>query len=79
MLLFDMLLKDHTLFSLIFSNSIIEPISIRILKFYLELIIVFALSAFFFSDDYIDKRAGLSAHERVNIYYKYRIHQFLHL
>jgi len=76
-LLFDMLIKDHTLFNLFFSYSIMEPLGIRILKFYLEMIIIFALSAFFFSDEYIDMRAELPETDRVNIFNKIRILQYL--
>lgn len=44
-----------------------DPLWLRAVKFYLDLILTFTLSAFFFSDEYIDARAALSEEERVII------------
>ncbi len=69
-LFFNFLIKDNSLFNLFFSNSIINPLWHRLVKFYLDLIIVFSFSAFFFSDFYIDERAELPEKERVKINFK---------
>jgi len=66
-----MLVSDHPLFNIFFSVSIMEPLWLRVGKFYLDLMLIFALSAFFFSDDYIDARAGLSEEQRVSLFSLY--------
>ena len=48
-----------------FHSSILEPLWIRLVLFYFNLSLIFALSALFFSDDYIDARANLPKSERV--------------
>jgi len=68
-LLFDMLKNDHPLFNIFFNVSVIQPLWLRVVKFYLDLILIFTLSAFFFSDDYIDSRASLSEEDRVNSFF----------
>ncbi len=57
--------KNNILLNLFFSRSLMEPLWIKIILFYLELTLMLALSAFFFSDDYIDSRAGLPEEVRV--------------
>lgn len=64
---FNFLKSDHTLFNLFFHYSILEPLWVKLILFFLELTLMLSLSAFFFSDDYIDARAGLSEEDRVNI------------
>ena len=64
-LLFDHLLNDNVLFNLLFYNSVLEPLWIRIIMFYFNLSLMFAASAFFFSDNFIDARASLSEQQRV--------------
>jgi hypothetical protein len=67
-LLYDILKAEHPLFNIFFNPSVIDPLWLRVMKFYLNLILIFALSAFFFSDNYIDSRAALSEEERVLFY-----------
>jgi len=67
-LFFDKLKEENILFNLFFYSSILEPLWIRLLLFYFNLNLMFASSAFFFSDDYIDARASLTEEERVIIY-----------
>lgn len=66
-LFFDHLKKENILFNLLFNYSVIEPLWIRIIMFYFQLSLMFASSAFFFSDDYIDARASLPENQRVFI------------
>ena len=63
---FDKLQEENVLFNLFFHESILEPISIRFIFFYFNLSLNFALSAFFFSDNYIDSRALLPPNDTVN-------------
>jgi len=67
-LFFDKLKEENILFNLFFYNSILEPLWIRLLLFYFNLNLMFASSAFFFSDDYIDARASLTEEERVFLF-----------
>ena len=67
---FDKLKEDNILFNLLFHYSILEPLWIRLVLFYFNLSLMFALSALFFSDDFIDARADLPKEERV---LKYKI------
>ena len=77
-LLFHTFLQDnHSVYNLIFVNSVMEPLSKRYLQFLIEININFWLSALFFSDDYIDERAELPAYIRVNFYFNLRIHLFI--
>jgi len=69
-LFFDKLKEENILFNLFFYNSILEPLWIRLLLFYFNLNLMFASSAFFFSDDYIDARASLTEEERVIYIFK---------
>jgi len=79
-LLHDKMIDDHPLYNLIFCDSIIEPLWFRMLCFFNELNINFFMSALFYSDDEIDKRAEIPAEIRVRFfYYKIRIHCFIHL
>ena len=64
-LFFDKLKEENLLVNLLFYNSILEPLWIRMIFFYFNLSLMFALSAFFFSDDYIDSRADIPQSERV--------------
>jgi hypothetical protein len=64
-LFFNNLTNENVMFNLLFYNSVLEPLWIRIIMFYFNLSLMFAASAFFFSDDFIDARASLSEEERV--------------
>ncbi len=68
-LFYDRLKKDHVLFNLFFYDSIMDPLCIRIVMFYLSFSITFMLNAFFFSDDYIDARSQVPLKESVNTFY----------
>lgn len=61
----DHLKRENFLFYLLFYNSVLEPLWIRVIMFYLNLSLMFAASAFFFSDNFIDARASLSEEQRV--------------
>jgi hypothetical protein len=65
-ILWVFLKRDNVLFNLFFHYSILEPMWIKMIMFYLQLSLMLATSAFFFSDDYIDERAELPEEERVN-------------
>ena len=65
-LFWDHLINENALFNLLFYRSIVDPLWIRSIIFYLDLSLIFASSAFFFSDNFIDARASLSEGERVN-------------
>jgi len=56
---------DNGIINLFFHYSILQPFWIKCIMFYFNLTLIFALSAFFFSDDYIDARAELPENERV--------------
>ena len=58
--------KDHSIINLFFQYSLMEPLWIKLILFYLELTLMLSTSAFFFSDDYIDARAELPEETRVN-------------
>jgi len=66
--LHDKLIDDHPVYNLLFCDSIIEPLWIRLLMFFNELNLNFFMSALFFSDDYIDNRAEIPAEIRVKIF-----------
>ena len=68
-LFLDILKQENVLFNLFFYDSILNPLWIRFIFFYFNLSLNFALSAFFFSDDYIDSRALLPPSETVNYLY----------
>lgn len=82
-LFWDHLKNENALFNLLFYNSVVDPLWIRIIFFYFSLSLLFASSAFFFSDDYIDARASLPEEQRVTLFSLlknlliYRIHHFL--
>ncbi len=61
----NFLKKDNILFNIFFKYSLMEPLWIKLILFYLELTLMLSLSAFFFSDDYIDSRAGYPEEVRV--------------
>jgi len=65
LLLNDKLIEDHPLYNLLFCDSILEPLWIRLLIFFTELNVNFFMSALFFSDDFIDSRAEIPAEIRV--------------
>jgi len=67
-LFWDHLRNDNVLFNLFFYRSVVDPLWIRMILFYFNLCLMYAASAFFFSDDYIDARSSLSEEERV-VYY----------
>lgn len=67
-LLFDMLRQEHIIFNMFFYKSIIDPLWVRLISFYFELSLMFALNALFFSDDYIDARADLPKDVRVKYF-----------
>jgi hypothetical protein len=52
----DSLIEEHSLFSLIFKRSLMEPFFIRLIKFTFEMSMTFALSAMLFTDKYIEAR-----------------------
>lgn len=56
---------NHTIYNLLFFDSVMDPLSKRFLGFLIEININFWMSALFFSDDYIDKRASEPAYIRV--------------
>ena len=64
-LLWFFLKRDNIIFNIFFNYSIMEPLWIKIIIFYLELTLMLSTSAFFFSDDYIDSRAGYPEEIRV--------------
>jgi len=64
-LLHNKFIDDHPLYNLIFCDSILEPLWFRMLCFFNELNINFLMSALFYSDDEIDKRAEIPAEIRV--------------
>jgi hypothetical protein len=59
--------RNNTLFNLFFHYSLLEPTWTKIILFYFDLTMCFSTSAFFFSDEYIDARAGLEAEDRVKL------------
>lgn len=67
-LFWDILRTENVLFNLLFIKSLINPLWIRIILFYFNLSLKFFLSAFFFSDGYIDARASLPEKERVFVF-----------
>jgi len=67
-LLHNKMIDDHPLYNLIFCDSIIEPLWFRMLCFFNELNINFFMSALFYSDDEIDKRAEIPAEIRVRYF-----------
>jgi len=77
-LFFKMLKEDHTFFNLMFVDSILDPLWLRLFLFYLGLSIMFTLNAFFFSDDYIDARASIPSSDAVifikNLFKNFKIH-----
>jgi len=64
-LLFTFLIEENVLINLLFCESILEPLWLRLVFFYFDLSINFAMSALFFSDDYIDERSTVPADLRV--------------
>ena len=64
---FALLKTNHTLFNLFFHYSLLEPLWIKVLLFFLELTLMLSTSAFFFEDDYIDARAELPEADRVKL------------
>jgi hypothetical protein len=58
--------KDHPILNLFFNYSLMEPLWIKLLNFYLEFSLMLSFSAFFFTDDYIDARSELPEKTRVN-------------
>lgn len=61
----DFLLEDHSIYNLLYNDSIIEPLWLRVMNFITELNINFTMSALFFSDDYIESRISLPKNVRV--------------
>jgi len=64
-ILWAFLKRDNILFNLFFNYSLMEPMWKKMVVFYLDLSLMLSTSAFFFSDDYIDARAGYPEEERV--------------
>jgi hypothetical protein len=56
-LFWSILIEEHVVLSL-FQKTIMEPLWIRIVYFFFNLTLIFAINALFFTDDYIDKRAN---------------------
>jgi len=75
-LLFDILKEENVIFNLLYHYSIMEPLSIRLVLFYLSMILNFFLNAFFFSDDYIDARAEMPPTESVIHIYNFKKKHF---
>jgi hypothetical protein len=59
----DCCILEHSLVSLLFKKSLLDPAFIRLLKFIFNCSLQFALSAMLFTDNYIDKR--LTNHNKV--------------
>jgi hypothetical protein len=57
--------SDHCLINLFFHYSILRPLWIKLIMFYFNLSLIFATSAFFFSDDIMDARAEMPEDQRV--------------
>lgn len=64
----NFLLDDHLIYNLFYFDSVLEPIWFRIMIFITEINVNFAMSALFFSDDYIDSRLNIPKRVRVNLY-----------
>ena len=64
-LLWDFLITDHPIFNLIFFRSLMDPLWVRFIVFLFEFKVSLTLSAFFFTDEYIDTRSEVPEEERV--------------
>ena len=64
-LFFFFLKRNNILFNLLFHYSILRPLWIKLILFFFQLTLMLSLSAFFFSDGYVDARAELPEKERV--------------
>lgn len=60
--------QEHAIFNLLFYESVMEPLWLRLTYFYFYLSLIFCLNAFFFNDEYIDARAELPKSVRVSIF-----------
>lgn len=67
--MFDCLIDEHPIFSLIFKKSLKDPIDIRVLLIVTSFNITFATNALLFNDDYIDQRAQADRELRQSFYY----------
>jgi hypothetical protein len=64
-LLWDIAITEHPLLNLIFFKSLLDPLWVRFIVFIFELKVSLAMSALFFSDDYIDARSEVPEEMRV--------------
>lgn len=67
-LFWDIAITEHPLLNLIFFKSLMEPLWIRFILFIFEFKVGLALSALFFSDDYIDTRSEVPKEMRVKLF-----------
>jgi hypothetical protein len=65
----DTLIDEHPLLNLLFKKSLKDPIDLRVLIIVTSFNLMFASNALFFSDDYIDRRAGADKEERQSFFY----------
>jgi len=68
-LFWDIAIIDHPILNLLFFNSLMEPLWVRFIVFLFEFKVGLAMSALFFSDDYIDARSEVPAELRVNMFF----------
>lgn len=64
-LFWDIAISEHPLLNLIFFKSLMDPLWLRFILFVFEFKVGLALSALFFSDDYIDARSEVPQKVRV--------------
>jgi hypothetical protein len=65
--LFDNIIEEHRLLSLIFKRSLFDPVFIRINELIFELSLSFSMNALLFSDQYVDARASSPNKVSLNI------------
>ena len=64
-LLWDIAIIQHPLLNLIFFKSLLDPLWVRFIVFIFELKVSLAMSALFFSDNYLDARSEVPEEMRV--------------
>jgi len=50
----DLLKNNHTILTLFYQKSILKPLFIRLIRFFFEFFTIFALNAYFYTDDFIE-------------------------
>jgi hypothetical protein len=65
----DALIDEHALICLLFKKSLLDSAWQRVMNFFLNMHLIFAINALLFSDDYIDSRSDVDASVTVNQYF----------